>query len=113
MIKATEMARKVKSALLSKKGDDVLILDVRKISDVTDFYVIATGKNPPHLRALADIADFEMRNAGAKCFRRSGTPESQWIVTDFFEIVVHVFSENARSYYALERLWSDAPRIED
>ena len=113
MSKAIELVRKLKLALLSKKGDDVLVLDVRKLSDVTDFYVIATGKNPPHIRALADVADFEMRNAGVKSFRRAGTPESQWIVMDFFDIVVHVLSENARSYYALERLWSDAPRIED
>ena len=113
MIKPIEVVRQVKTALLSKKGDDVLILDVRQLSDVTDFYVVVTGKNPPHIRALADVADFEMHKAGAKCFRRAGAPESQWIVMDFLDIVVHVLSENARSYYALERLWSDAPRIED
>lgn len=113
MINAIDLARKIKTALLSKKAVDVLILDVREISDVTDFYVIAGGKNPPHLRALADVADSEMRNAGARCFRKAGAPESQWVALDYFEIVVHVLSENARTYYALERLWSDAPRIED
>jgi ribosome-associated protein len=97
---------------LSKKGEDVVILDVRGVSSITDYYVIATGKNAPHIKALAGELEKDMAKAGVRAYRRTGTAESQWIVVDYFDAVVHVFSPEARSYYGLERLWSDAERVE-
>ncbi|MBU1693226.1 MAG: ribosome silencing factor [Verrucomicrobia bacterium] len=85
---------------------------MRGLSSVADFYLVATGLNPPHLKALADELEKALARVGIRCFRRAGTPESGWVVADYLDAVVHIFSSNARVYYALERLWSDAPRME-
>ena len=74
------------------------IYDVRGSSGLTDFFVVATGAAAPHLKALARVLP--------KAYRVSGDPESGWIVADFFDVVVHVFSAEARAYYALEKLWA-------
>ena len=84
---------------------------MRELSSVTDFYVLCTGLNAPHLKALADEVDRVMDRLKRPCFRRSGTPESEWIVADYLDVVVHLFTARTREYYALERLWSDAPRF--
>ena len=84
---------------------------MRRLSGVTDFYLVATGLNPPHLKAMANELEKALARDGADCFRRAGIPESGWIVADYLDAVVHLFSPDVRAYYALERLWSDAPRI--
>lgn len=94
-----------------KKGEDILILDVRKLSSVTDYYVIATGANARHLKALADEAQRALKDSGVRPYRQSGTPESGWLVVDFLDFVVHLFLARSREEYALETLWKDAPRI--
>lgn len=93
----------------AKKGEDVLILDVRKLSTVTDYYILATGNNPPHLRALIDEVERMAKEAGRACYRRSGGgSDSEWRVDDYLDFVVHIFSPATRRYYELERLWKDA-----
>lgn len=89
-----------------------MILDVRGISSVTDFYVLATGNNTPHIKALANELDRALAAGGVRAYRRAGTPESHWLVNDYFDVVVHIFSADLREYYALERLWADAKRVE-
>ncbi len=97
--------------LLNKKAVDVVILDVRGLSDITDYYLIASGQNVPHLRALLSELDREIEPLDARSYRRAGTPESEWVVADYFDVVIHLFTPAHREYYALERLWSDAKRI--
>lgn len=80
------------------KAQAVKIYDVRGKSGLTDFFVVATGAAAPHLKALA--------KALPKAYRVSGDPDSGWIVADFLDVVVHVFSAEARAYYALEKLWA-------
>ena len=111
-IDTLNVVQSVKKALESKKAEDVVVLDVRGISTITDFYVIATGNNPPHLRALLNDLEREVASIGRKPFRRAGTPESQWVVADYFDFVVHIFSPDTRRYYEIERLWGDARRVE-
>jgi ribosome-associated protein len=95
-----------------KKATDIVILDVREISMVTDFYVLCSGNSLPQLRAIRkEVADMLWLNHDVRANRLDGQPESGWVVVDFFDVVVHIFQDEKRQTYALEDLWSDAPRI--
>lgn len=96
---------------MAKKAEDVVILDVRGLSSVTDYYLVATGTSSPHLKALVVETERALEAAGRRCYRRAGTPESQWIVADYVDLVVHIFAPDPRAYYALERLWNDAREV--
>jgi ribosome-associated protein len=89
-----------------------VLLDVRDISTITDYFLIATGANTPHLKALFDEVQKVLKRDGATCFRKSGTPESGWLVADYVDAVIHLFLPDVRSYYALETLWNDAKRVD-
>ncbi len=81
------------------------------VSTVTDFTVVASGTSAPHLKALVAEVARQMKELGVSSYRTSGDPESGWVVLDFVQAVVHVFSAEARAYYAIERLWSTAKEI--
>ncbi|MBO6167583.1 MAG: ribosome silencing factor [Kiritimatiellae bacterium] len=100
-----EMAALAAKALEERKGTDVKIYDVRGKSQLTDFFVVATGTAAPHLKALIAETQSVMKDNGIASHRTSGDPESGWIVVDYIDVVVHVFSPEARAYYALEELW--------
>ena len=102
---AEEQAQAVAAALEERKGMEVKVWDVRGKSPLTDFFVVATGAAAPHLKALVAESQAVMKKAGVASFRTSGDPESGWIVVDYIDVVVHVFSPEARAYYALEKLW--------
>ena len=93
-----QLAAELAQALEDTKAVDVRTYDVRGTSGFTDFFVVATGAAAPHLKALV--------KALPKAYRVSGDPESGWIVSDYIDVVVHVFSAEARAYYALEKLWA-------
>jgi len=103
---AEDQAKAIAAALEARKGVDVRIYDVRGKSSLTDFFVVATGSAAPHLKALAGESQAAMKEAGVASFRTSGDPESGWIVVDYIDVVLHVFSPEARAYYALEKLWA-------
>ena len=103
-----EQIKIVVKALEEKKAVDVKTYDVRGISGLCDAFVVATGTAAPHLKALIAGTQQAMKQAGISSYRTSGDPESGWIVVDYVDVVVHVFSPEARAYYALERLW-EAP----
>ena len=102
---AEQQAAAIAKALEDRKGTDVKIYDVRGKSSLTDFFVVATGNAAPHLKALVAESQATMKNEKIQSYRTSGDPESGWIVVDYIDVVVHVFSPEARAYYALERLW--------
>ena len=106
-----EQVKLVVQALEDKKAVDVKTYDVRGVSGLCDAFVVATGTAAPHLKGLVAGVQQAMRTAGESSFRLSGDPESGWIVVDYVDIVVHVFSPEARAYYALERLWDGAKPI--
>ncbi len=108
-----ELTKTVRNALDDKKALDIAILDVTELSSVTDYYVMATGTSAPHIKALAEEVQKVLKQQEVRCHRKSGTAESQWMVLDFVDVVVHIFSRDARAYYALEDLWSDAPRMDE
>ena len=100
-----EQVKIVVGALEDKKAVDVKTYDVRGVSGLCDAFVVAAGTAAPHLKALVAGTQQAMRQAGISSYRTSGDPESGWIVVDYVDVVVHVFSPEARAYYALERLW--------
>ena len=107
-----------KLALLSReladnrKAEDVLVLDVRKISSVTDYFVIASGSSEPHLRAISDeIMDKLADEHGVKPRATDGSLKGGWLVLDFFDVIVHIMRQDLRDRYDLETLWGDAPRV--
>ena len=106
-----EMALKAAKALDGKKGDQIRIFDVRGTSSITDYVVIATGNSAPHLKALIAEVQREMKEADIASYRTSGESESGWVIVDYVDLVVHVFSPEARDYYAIENLWETAREI--
>ncbi len=105
-MRTEEQVQKIVQALEDRKGTDVKVYDVRGKSPLADFFVVATGAAAPHLKALIAESQAVMKEAGVMSYRTSGDPESGWIVVDYIDVVVHVFSPEARQYYALEKLWT-------
>lgn len=93
----------------SKKAHNVMILDLRNLSDVTDYYVLCSGDSDTQVKAITDAIIEEMEKKGVTSYRREGYTNLQWVLLDFFDVVVHIFHQRAREYYELERLWGDAP----
>jgi ribosome-associated protein len=95
-----------------KKADDIVILDVRDISSVTDYFVIASGTSEPHLRAIVDeIRDKLRDHHHLRPKAVDGTLQAAWVVLDYFDVIVHVMRTDLRERYDLETLWGDAPRV--
>jgi len=95
-----------------KKARDLVILDLRKLSYITDFFVVATAGNPRQLRAVCDEIERAMHAVNARPIGREGGEESGWMLVDYGDLVVHVFDAERRKYYDLDLLWGDTPRIE-
>ena len=95
-----------------KQAEDMVILDLRGISTITDYFVIMTGTSMPHLKAIRrEISQKLAEEHGTKAHAADGSAESQWTVMDFGDVLVHIFHKEKRPFYALEDLWSDAPRV--
>ena len=106
------LARLCRDFADNKKAENILILDVRKLSSVTDYFVIASGTSEPHLRAIVEEIKDELReNHGLRPVRTDGTIHGAWVVLDFFDVIVHVMRQDARDHYDLESLWGDARRV--
>jgi ribosome-associated protein len=110
-IEALELARAGREALAEKKAGDIVVLDVRKLSSISDFFVLATASNGPHLKALDAAFQEALAARGVQSIRRSGSPASGWIVCDGHTVVAHLLTKDRRRYYDLEQLWRDAPRV--
>lgn len=96
----------------NKKAENIAILDVRDLSSVTDYFVIASGTSEPHLRAIVDeISDHLREEQGLKPKAIDGTLQTAWVVLDYFDVIVHVMRADVRERYDLETLWGDAPRV--
>src|SRR5688572_15103791 len=92
-----------------RKAEDIVVLDVRKISSITDYFVIATGTSEPHLRAICDEIQDKLREEhGVKPRAVDGTLQTAWLVIDYFDVIVHVMRADVRQLYDLETLWGDA-----
>jgi ribosome-associated protein len=100
------------NAAENKKATDVVILDVGDLVGITEFFVLVSTSNPRQLDTVIDDVHAVLKTGGRAPLRREGTNLDGWMVLDYGDVVVHVFTETQRDYYDLERLWADAPRIE-
>ena len=100
------------NAVLDKKAEDVVVLDLRGLSAVADFFIICHGNSQRQVQAISDGVEMALRNQGARDYNVEGRATSSWVLLDFHDVVVHVFHGATRAYYALEKLWSDARRID-
>ncbi len=106
------LVRIAAAAAAEKKATDVMALDVGQTIVVTDFFLIATGSNDRQVHAIADAIEDALREAGAKPIGSEGEAELKWVLLDYGDFVVHVFQASEREFYRLEKLWSDAPRLD-
>jgi len=96
----------------NRKAEDIVILDLRKLSSITDYFVICTGTSEPHLRAISDEIQDKLREDHALRPRAvDGTLQTAWLVLDYFDVIVHVMRADVRKLYDLETLWGDAARV--
>lgn len=103
------LARNAGKLALSKKAFDVKILKLKKISSVCDYFVICSGSVNVHIKAIASAIERGLRDKGERPMHCEGKEGANWILLDYFDVVVHIFNEDARQFYALEKLWGDAP----
>jgi ribosome-associated protein len=107
---STTLAGLAVEAMRSKKALDVTVIDVRKVSGVTDFFVIGTGQSDLQVRAIIEAVQEQIKEqAEERPWKKEGTERMQWAVLDYVDVVVHVFDPERRSFYDIERLWGDAP----
>ncbi len=112
-VESKEFAIIAAEAAGDKKAEDVLAIDVAELLVVTDYFVIATGRTNIQVKAIADEVEEQLRvRGGVKPIGREGVTEAKWVLLDYGDIVVHIFQPEEREFYRLEKLWSDAPRLE-
>ena len=99
------------AALEDHKAVDVVVLDLRRLSDAADIFVIATGTSDTHVRTLAEAVLEAVERGGRRPHHVEGVAAGRWALLDFVDIVIHVFHPSLREYYQLERLWADAPTV--
>ncbi|MFB3738322.1 MAG: ribosome silencing factor [Candidatus Velamenicoccus archaeovorus] len=98
-------------AASAKQGQDVVILDVHDLIVITDYFVITSGSSDRQVKTLFEEVEKALRALGVRPVRREGENDARWVLLDYVDVVVHVFAEEEREYYDLERLWRDAPRL--
>lgn len=94
-----------------RKAQQIVTLDLRELSDATDYFVVASGTSDAHVRGIADLVAERLAEVGYRAHHVEGLPAGRWVLLDFVDFVVHLFHPETRRFYQLERLWSDAPRV--
>ena len=112
MLSAKEVAYEVTKALDAKKGLDIKLLRIDKVSSLADYFLICTGTSSTHVKTLCDYAEYTLDQLGEPMLGREGHRGNSWELLDFGSIVVHVFTDEARKFYDLERLWADAEPVD-
>lgn len=107
-----DLAYEIARVIDERKGHDIVLLDLRGISDITEFFLVATGDNARMVDGIVDEVENRLRPHGVRALAVEGREDNTWDLMDFGSLIVHVFQPEARAYYRLERLWGDAPRIE-
>jgi ribosome-associated protein len=115
-MKKSELKKQVAAAIqacLDKKGEELTILEMEKGSGVfTDYFVLCSGTNPRQIQAIADEVELRLKSTGLRPTHVEGYKQAEWVLIDYVDFVVHVFSEKARRFYDLERLWKSAKRLQ-
>ena len=100
-------AQRISELMLEKKAVDIIIIDVRKITTLTDFFVVCTSESEPQTRAITDHINLTMKKEGSESWHIEGYQHLDWVLVDFVNTVAHIFSKETREYYEFERLWAD------
>lgn len=103
-----ELVHHIVEILHSKKAEDLLLIDLRDVSDVADFFLLATGTSDMHIKSLADDLVDQLQASGERPWHVEGLEQRRWVLIDLVHVVIHLFSPDAREFYSLERLWGDA-----
>ena len=108
---AATIAREVVDVAADKKASDVTLIDIREVTTLADFFVLATGTSERQLKAISSAVQERMDELRVELFRVEGVPADGWILLDYGQIIVHIFAPEQRAYYDLERRWQDAPTV--
>ena len=112
MLEPKEIAVAVTKALDEKKGMDIKLLKIDRVSSLADYFLICTGTSNTHVKTLCDYAEYTLEQLGETMLGREGHRGNSWELLDYGTIVIHVFTTEAREFYALERIWADAEQID-
>jgi len=108
-LSSTELANRISEIIFTKKGFDVIAIDLRKLVTFTDYFVVCSADSDVQVKAIADHVDKVLSDQGIKCWHREGLKALSWVLLDYVDVVVHIFKKDARQFYNLEKLWGDAP----
>ena len=112
MDNSKEMVKLAVNALEDKKGEDIQIIDIREVSVLADYFLIASGSNTNQVQAMADNVEETLGKAGYVCRQVEGYQSGNWILMDYRDVVIHIFDEENRLFYDLERIWRDGEIVE-
>lgn len=112
MNQSKEMASIAQRALEEKKGEDIKVIDISKVSVMADYFIIASGSNRNQVRALVDNVEEELGKAGYSVKQREGYETGSWVLLDFGDVIVHIFDNENRLFYDLERIWRDGKIVD-
>lgn len=114
-MKTNQLAQRAAELAWEKKGNDIVILDVKKLTDVTDYFIIISGESELHVKALSDYLEEKLEQEQMEVWHREGYSNLNWVLLDYVDVVIHIFKDQTRQYYQLEKLWGDARiiRIEE
>jgi len=111
LLDSAQLAKVAVDVASDKKASDIILLDIREVTTIADYFVICSGNNPRQIQAIADAVDEELGKQGANVLHREGVAETGWVLLDFGDVIVHIFGAKEREYYRLERLWSEAKTV--
>ena len=111
VLNAIDLVPKAATLLFSKKAEDAVLLDLRGLSTLTDYYLICTCQNEAHMRGMKNAVVRALSREGVKALRSEYMPGVRWAVIDYGDIIIHLFEKHTRGYYSLERLWGDAKAL--
>ena len=108
-MKTEEVLKTITRLIFEKKGNDVKVISLFKVTTLTDYFVICSADSDTQVKAIADHIDHSLRDEGVKVWHKEGYQSLSWVLLDYIDIVVHVFKSESREFYNLEKLWGDAP----
>ena len=111
LLESAELAQRIADLLSDRQAEDIVLMDIGKVSSFTDYFIVATATNPRQLGALVDALQRDLRDDGLRPIRTEGAPDSGWVLIDFGDAVVHLFGAEERAYYNLEGLWAQGVSV--
>jgi len=108
-VTSLQLTKKIAECIYEKKGQEVTLVELKKVSSVTDYFVICTADSNTQVKAIADNIEKKLRDDDIRVWHREGYTALQWVLLDYVDVVVHIFLPEPRKFYALEKLWGDAP----